>query len=146
MSNFEELQSIEDIRFFHTLYSVKIETLLVFAYTLSNEAINFHNKNVKLFRVTKLRRHLFYHTLRKIIYLYTLLRSKVYIVFAYTPSNIAINFLYKKCQKLWLNSLHAIRLIKNIVVNGVITLDDIICKTCHYSWPGWGNNWVVLTK
>ena len=22
----------------------------------------------------------------------------------------------------------------------------ITCKTCHYSWSGWGNNWVVLTK
>ena len=25
-------------------------------------------------------------------------------------------------------------------------LKDIICKTCHYSWPGWGNYWVCLTK
>ena len=21
-------------------------------------------------------------------------------------------------------------------IDGVITLKDIICKTCHYSWPG----------
>ena len=41
---------------------------------------------------------------------------------------------------------HAIRLMKNIVVGGVITLNYKICKTWHYSWPGWGKNWVVLTK
>ena len=32
--------------------------------------------------------------------------------------------------------LHAIRHMKNTVVDDVITLNDIICKTCHYSWPG----------
>ena len=30
--------------------------------------------------------------------------------------------------------------IDNIVVDGVITLNDIIYKPCHYSWPGRGNN------
>ena len=35
------------------------------------------------------------------------------------------------------------RYMNNIVVGGVITLVNIICKTCHCSWPGWGNNWGV---
>ena len=31
------------------------------------------------------------------------------------------------------------------VVGGLITLYAIIHKISHYSWPGWGNNWVSLT-
>ena len=38
-----------------------------------------------------------------------------------------------------------VRHMKNAVVGVVITLNDIICKPCHHSWLGWGNNWVVLT-
>ena len=30
-----------------------------------------------------------------------------------------------------------------VMVDGVITLNDMIWKTCHYSWSGWGNNWIV---
>ena len=42
-------------------------------------------------------------------------------------------------QHLWhpgVDSRHAIRHMKNNVVGCVITLNDIICKTCHYTWPG----------
>ena len=39
---------------------------------------------------------------------------------------------------------HAIRHMKNTVSDGVITLNDIICKTCHYSWPGLVANWKSL--
>ena len=43
-------------------------------------------------------------------------------------------------------SMTDLKVSTNIVVDGVITLNDIICKTCHFSLPGWGNNWVVLMK
>ena len=39
---------------------------------------------------------------------------------------------------LGINSLHASWRMKNSFVGGVNSLNGIFCKTCHYSWPGWG--------
>ena len=45
-----------------------------------------------------------------------------------------------------INTLTNIDGMHNTIVGCVIPCNDIICKTWHYRWPGWGNNWVVLTN
>ena len=60
-------------------------------------------------------------------------RSAVRITKHEEPDDIAID---RSEKHHGINSPHAIRRMTNIVVGGVITLNDIICKTCHSSWPG----------
>ena len=54
-------------------------------------------------------------------------------VWVYTSSHYVVDVVYRNTKN-------------NTVVCGVITLNGMIWKTFDYLWPGWGNNWVVLTK
>ena len=63
---------------------------------------------------------------KKIVYMRSATQSYSMFVFIYANNT----------QHLGISSLHAIRHMKNTVVDGVITLNDIICKPCHYSCPG----------